>query len=79
MVDGGVLTVAIGHLFCSECLHQALYAGNAKKCCPVCRTAINTTLVGKGDQKRQPKNGIFALEMKLMTANKKGKQAVRAR
>ena len=31
-------------------------------------------MVGKGDQKRQPKNGIFALQMKLMTANKKGKQ-----
>ncbi|RFU31774.1 hypothetical protein B7463_g4569, partial [Scytalidium lignicola] len=66
-----------GHLFCSECLHQALYAGNAKKCCPVCRTAISTTLVGKKPNQRQPKNGIFALEMKLMTANRKGKQAVK--
>jgi len=57
-----------GHLFCSECLHQALYAGNAKKCCPVCRTAISTTLQGK--EKRQPKNGVFVLEMKLMTARR---------
>ena len=60
-----------GHLFCSECLHQALYAGNAKKSCPVCRTSISTTLQGK--EKRQPKNGVFVLEMKLMTA-KRGKR-----
>lgn len=62
----------LGHLFCSECLHSALYAGD-KKNCPVCRTAIST---GKPGQK-PPKNGIFVLEMKLMTANKKGKQPVR--
>ena len=69
----------LGHLFCSECLHQALYTGNAKKCCPVCRAVINCSQIGKGDQKKQPKNGIFAVEMKLMTANKKGKQPVRGR
>ncbi|TVY32532.1 E3 ubiquitin-protein ligase complex slx8-rfp subunit [Lachnellula occidentalis] len=58
-----------GHLFCSECLHQALHAGD-KKSCPVCRTPISTATSSKG---KQPKNGIFALEMKLMTKNKKGK------
>jgi hypothetical protein len=62
-----------GHLFCSECLFQALHAGD-KKCCPVCRTAINTGRPGL----KPPKNGMFALEMKLMTSNKKGKQAVRS-
>ncbi|KAG0648688.1 RING-type E3 ubiquitin transferase RNF5 [Hyphodiscus hymeniophilus] len=69
-----------GHLFCSECLHQSLYAGNGKKNCPVCRTVISTAGIekGKGDQKKQPKNGIFVVAMKLMTANKKGKQAVRS-
>lgn len=61
-----------GHLFCSECLHQALHAGD-KKSCPVCRTIINTTLV-KG---RMPKNGIFPLEMKLVTATRKGKRAAK--
>jgi hypothetical protein len=66
-----------GHLFCSECLHQALYAVHAKKSCPVCRTIINTTMTGRGDNKRPPKNGVFPLSMKLMTANKKGKQPVR--
>lgn len=65
-----------GHLFCSECLHQAMYAGNAKKTCPVCRSAIN---VSGGNRKKQPKNGIYVLEMKLMTSKKKGKQAVRDR
>jgi hypothetical protein len=69
----GLLT-GLGHLFCSECLHHALYAGD-KKCCPVCRTTINPGKVGS----KQPKNGVFALEMKLMTANKKGKQPVKVR
>lgn len=59
----------VGHLFCSECLHSALFAGD-KKTCPVCRTAIASA---KPNMK-PPKNGIFHLEMKLMTANKKGKQ-----
>jgi len=64
-----------GHLFCAECLHSALYAGD-KKCCPVCRTLIN---LKPGAGNKQPKNGIFHLEMKLMTANRKGKQPVRSR
>ncbi|CCU76416.1 hypothetical protein BGHDH14_bgh05326 [Blumeria hordei DH14] len=59
-----------GHLFCSECLHQALHAGE-KKCCPVCRTTIHLPKTGA----RQGKNGIFALEMKLMTSKQKGKQS----
>jgi hypothetical protein len=64
-----------GHMFCSECLHQALYAGD-KKCCPVCRTTI---AIPTARDKKQPNKGIFALEMKLMTRNKKGKQPMRAR
>ena len=68
------LLTMLGHLFCSECLHQALHAGNGKKACPVCRTVI---VIPKPGQKTS-KNGMFALEMKLMTANKKGKQPVRA-
>ena len=69
-----VLTLQ-GHMFCSECLHQALYAGD-KKSCPVCRTAISTAF---RVDKKQPKNGIFALEMKLMTKNRKGKQPMPSR
>ncbi|TAQ83245.1 hypothetical protein B7494_g8431 [Chlorociboria aeruginascens] len=63
-----------GHLFCSECLHNALYAGNnAKKQCPICRTTVNNLKING----KPPKNGVFPMEMKLMTANKKGKQRVR--
>ncbi|RKF71192.1 hypothetical protein GcC1_105013 [Golovinomyces cichoracearum] len=58
-----------GHMFCSECLHQALHAGD-KKCCPVCRTLVNVPKAGV----RPGKNGIFSLEMKLLTSNKKGNQ-----
>lgn len=68
-----------GHMFCSECLHEALHAGNnEKKSCPVCRTTVNTTLVGRGSDKRQPKNGVFHLEMKLMTSKALGKRPQRA-
>ncbi|CAL3969294.1 unnamed protein product [Diplocarpon coronariae] len=62
-----------GHLFCSECLHQALYAGD-KKCCPVCRSNISAPKVGTT---KQPRNGVFTLEMKVMTARRKGKQPMR--
>ncbi|POS86672.1 hypothetical protein EPUL_002271 [Erysiphe pulchra] len=58
-----------GHLFCSECLHQALHTGD-KKCCPVCRTIVYLPRSGG----RQVKNGIFALEIKLMTKSKKDKR-----
>ncbi|KAL2075242.1 hypothetical protein VTL71DRAFT_185 [Oculimacula yallundae] len=68
------LTVTFcGHLFCSECLHQALHAGE-KKCCPVCRSNIASKKPGG----KPPKNGTFALEMKFMTTKKKGKQPVRS-
>ncbi|KAH8600061.1 hypothetical protein B0O99DRAFT_682520 [Bisporella sp. PMI_857] len=63
-----------GHLFCSECLHQALHADNGKRSCPVCRTHVSTA---PAPGKKQSKTGFFHLEMKLMTANKKGKQPVR--
>lgn len=60
-----------GHLFCSLCLHEALHAGTQRKTCPVCRQQINLTKTKEG---KQPKNGIFVLEMKLMTARRKEKQ-----
>lgn len=61
----------IGHMFCSLCLHGALNIGTGKRTCPVCRTAIGAV---KKDGK-QPKNGIFHLEMKLMS-KKQGKKPV---
>ncbi|KAF7909365.1 uncharacterized protein EAF01_003083 [Botrytis porri] len=64
-----------GHLFCSECLHSALHAGNnGRKSCPVCRTSISTTSLSG---RRPPKNGTFSIAIKLMTANKMGKKPKR--
>ncbi|KAG9236575.1 hypothetical protein BJ875DRAFT_482132 [Amylocarpus encephaloides] len=60
-----------GHMFCSECLHQALYAGD-KKTCPVCRTIISTQQNGR--TKTRSKTGFFALSMKLSSAKKQGKK-----
>jgi len=64
-----------GHMFCSICLHEALHAGTQKRACPVCRTTIG---IAKAEGK-QPKNGFYALEMKLMTSKRKGKQPQRVR
>lgn len=61
----------LGHLFCSLCLHEALHAGTQKKTCPVCRQQINTS---KNKEGKPQKNGVFVLEMKLMTARRKEKQ-----
>ncbi|KAE8442000.1 hypothetical protein EG329_003936 [Mollisiaceae sp. DMI_Dod_QoI] len=70
MDDPTDLTVThCGHLFCSECLHQALHAGD-RKCCPVCRTLI---VVNRAGQKPTNK-GYFPLSMKLTTAKKQGKR-----
>jgi hypothetical protein len=61
-----------GHLFCSECLHQALHAGD-RKCCPVCRTPI---VVPRAGHKPSAK-AYFPLAMKLTTAKRHGKRPVR--
>lgn len=67
----------LGHLFCSECLHQAIYAGGnaGKKSCPVCRQEIVPPRPGA----KMGKKGMWGLEMKLMLSKSKGKQPVRAR
>ncbi|QSZ36969.1 hypothetical protein DSL72_009061 [Monilinia vaccinii-corymbosi] len=65
-----------GHLFCSECLHSALHAGNnGRKTCPVCRTAVSTTSI---PGRKPPRNGTFPISIKLMTANKMGKKPTKA-
>ncbi|XXH05137.1 multidrug-resistance type transporter aminotriazole resistance [Hypoxylon texense] len=58
-----------GHLFCSECLHSALHIDNMKKTCPVCRTKVDLK-----DKKGKNAKSFYHLELKIMTANKKGKQ-----
>ncbi|KAI1393827.1 uncharacterized protein F4822DRAFT_386078 [Hypoxylon trugodes] len=75
MDDTACLTVThCGHLFCSACLHSALHIDNMKKTCPVCRTKVDTKeKKGRGQQK-----SYYHLELKILTANKKGKRPAEA-
>ncbi|KAI0851077.1 hypothetical protein F5Y00DRAFT_231708 [Daldinia vernicosa] len=70
MDDTSYLTVThCGHLFCSECLHSALHIDNMRKTCPVCRTKVDPK-----DKKGKNQKSYYHLELKIMTANKKGKR-----
>ncbi|KAI2463002.1 hypothetical protein F4781DRAFT_426725 [Annulohypoxylon bovei var. microspora] len=70
MDDTSHLTVThCGHLFCSGCLHSALHIDNMKKTCPVCRTKVDPK-----EKKGKNQKSYYHLELKIMTANKKGKQ-----
>ncbi|OTA80438.1 hypothetical protein M434DRAFT_86414 [Hypoxylon sp. CO27-5] len=72
MDDASHLTVThCGHLFCSECLHSALHIDNMKKTCPVCRTKVDPK-----EKKGKNQKSYYHLELKIMTANKKGKRPV---
>jgi hypothetical protein len=62
-----------GHMFCSECLHSALHIDHMKRTCPICRQKVEVK--AKAGQK-QPKNTFYHLELKLMTANRKGKRPI---
>ncbi|KAK7952520.1 uncharacterized protein PG986_008248 [Apiospora aurea] len=71
MDDVSNLTVThCGHLFCSECLHSALHIDSNKKCCPVCRSKVEIRTAGKNLK------SYYHLELKVMTATRKGKQPV---
>ncbi|KAI0024726.1 hypothetical protein F4780DRAFT_551751 [Xylariomycetidae sp. FL0641] len=70
MDDVAALTVThCGHLFCSGCLHSALHIDSMKRICPVCRTRIDPE-----NKKGKTAKIFYHLEMKVMTANKKGKR-----
>ncbi|KAI2630643.1 hypothetical protein GGR54DRAFT_162771 [Hypoxylon sp. NC1633] len=58
-----------GHLFCSQCLHTALHMDRARSTCPVCRTNVFPQ-----DKKGKNQKSYYHLELKIMTANKKGKR-----
>ncbi|KAI1857884.1 uncharacterized protein JN550_012959 [Neoarthrinium moseri] len=74
MDDVSGLTVThCGHLFCSECLHSSLHIDSMKKTCPVCRTKVD---IKAKPGVKQSKNTFYHLELKLMTANRKGKRPV---
>ncbi|KAK7923231.1 hypothetical protein PG985_007302 [Apiospora marii] len=71
MDDVSNLTVThCGHLFCSECLHSALHIDSSKKCCPVCRSKVDIRSTGKNLK------SYYHLELKVMTATRKGKQPI---
>ncbi|KAI1505478.1 hypothetical protein F5X99DRAFT_245348 [Biscogniauxia marginata] len=70
MDDVTALTVThCGHLFCSECLHSALHIDSMKKTCPVCRTKVDLK-----DKKGKNTKSYYHLELKVLTATKKGKR-----
>lgn len=73
LVRSHLLTPVPGHLFCSECLHSALHIDHMKKTCPICRQKVD---VRPRPGQKQGKNTYFHLELKLMTANRKGKRPV---
>ncbi|TRX89632.1 hypothetical protein FHL15_009541 [Xylaria flabelliformis] len=72
MDDTTALTVThCGHLFCSECLHSSLHIDSMKRTCPVCRAKVDLK-----DKNRKAVKSYFHLELKVMTATKKGKRPV---
>ncbi|WYZ40121.1 hypothetical protein EsH8_IV_000462 [Colletotrichum jinshuiense] len=72
MDDVTALTVThCGHLFCSECLHSALNVDATKNKCPICRQKVETKDRSEYTSKTK---GFWPLELKLMTASRKGKQ-----
>ncbi|OHE95516.1 hypothetical protein CORC01_09249 [Colletotrichum orchidophilum] len=72
MDDATALTVThCGHLFCSECLHSALNVDATKNKCPICRQKVETKDRSEYTSKTK---GFWPLELKLMTASRKGKQ-----
>ncbi|KAI1742271.1 hypothetical protein F4680DRAFT_45174 [Xylaria scruposa] len=72
MDDTTALTVThCGHLFCSECLHSSLHIDSMKRTCPVCRAKVELK-----DKNRKAAKSFFHLELKVMTATKKGKRPV---
>ncbi|KAK7737792.1 hypothetical protein SLS53_006412 [Cytospora paraplurivora] len=65
-----------GHMFCAQCLHQAMHTEVTKKVCPMCRQKLDL----------RPKDGrlpnakaktFFQLELKLMPSKRQGKQPAR--
>ncbi|KAG6101270.1 hypothetical protein E4U30_002518 [Claviceps sp. LM220 group G6] len=72
MDNVSTLTVThCGHLYCAQCLHSSLYAEATKNKCPMCRAKID---VKERTLYTSKTKGFWPLELKLMTAAKKGKR-----
>lgn len=64
-----------GHMFCGQCLHQAMHAEVTKKICPMCRQKLE--LRPKTGAVKANAKTYFHLELKLRPSKKQGKQPVR--
>ncbi|KAH7313417.1 hypothetical protein B0I35DRAFT_272648 [Stachybotrys elegans] len=74
MDDVTTLTVThCGHLYCAQCLHSSLHVDATKGKCPMCRTKIETKPRESYNSKTK---GYWPLELKLMTARRKGKRKI---
>ncbi|KAF5596481.1 e3 ubiquitin ligase complex slx8-rfp subunit slx8 [Fusarium pseudocircinatum] len=74
MDDCSNLTVthcAPGHLYCASCLHQSLNVDVTKGKCPMCRQRLDMKPRESYNSKTK---GYWPLELKLMTATRKGKR-----
>ncbi|KAF7562702.1 hypothetical protein G7046_g1452 [Stylonectria norvegica] len=72
MDDVTTLTVThCGHLYCAQCLHSSLNVPATKGKCPMCRQKLD--LKSRATYNTKTK-GYWPLELKLMTATRKGKR-----
>ncbi|ENH65024.1 E3 ubiquitin-protein ligase complex slx8-rfp subunit slx8 [Fusarium oxysporum f. sp. cubense race 1] len=72
MDDCSNLTVThCGHLYCASCLHQSLHVDVTKVKCPMCRQKLDMKPRNCYDSTTK---GYWPLELKLMTATRKGKR-----
>ncbi|KAK2672195.1 Zinc finger, RING-type [Fusarium oxysporum f. sp. vasinfectum] len=72
MDDCSNLTVThCGHLYCASCLHQSLHVDVTKGKCPMCRQKLDMKPRESYNSKTK---GYWPLELKLMTATRKGKR-----
>ncbi|KAK2605456.1 hypothetical protein N8I77_008290 [Diaporthe amygdali] len=62
-----------GHMFCAQCLHQAMHTELTKKVCPMCRQRLDKST----SKSRPPAKAFFHLELKLRPSKKSGKQPAR--
>ncbi|KAH8686820.1 hypothetical protein BGZ61DRAFT_533497 [Ilyonectria robusta] len=72
MDDASTLTVThCGHLYCAQCLHSSLHVEATKGKCPMCRQKLDMKPRESYNGKTK---GFWPLELKLMTATRKGKR-----
>ncbi|KAF5963704.1 e3 ubiquitin-protein ligase complex slx8-rfp subunit slx8 [Fusarium bulbicola] len=72
MDDCSNLTVThCGHLYCASCLHQSLHVDVTKGKCPMCRQRLE---IKPRESYNSKTKGYWPLELKLMTATRKGKR-----